>query len=377
MQRNEKMFLEYQELFNNGDYTHEQLANKFNFPTGEAARSWYKRERFKRKANNTPIDDIILNDDLKSKVEMYEELLEQNGIKVNRQAFEPEMMFYPKDKRLDDTEKWNKIRKELLSKNLIRTFVCISDLHLPDHSVEYIHVWLKILEYLQPDVIFFNGDTLDLDAVSRYPKSKYRIQRDAIDEVSALWDEIIDAVIARCPNSILVAFEGNHENRIERYNNDTSSPLYGVTERTLVNVMRSNNRVLWLNTVQETRFGNTVIQHGLRASASTAKAALGDFGNTTNVTQGHTHRPEFIIGSNQDPLSENVGDNYVVYSCVQGTCSNIPAQYIKNTKQSKWLHAIVIGQVYDKLRTNMQLIVGNKCDNGIFSFIGNTIFTSW
>lgn len=63
-----------------------------------------------------------------------------------------------------------KVKKTPSSKTKTDYAVVIGDMHFPKHCQKTIDIFLQVVEQLAPSKIILNGDTIDMLAVSRYPK---------------------------------------------------------------------------------------------------------------------------------------------------------------------------------------------------------------
>lgn len=66
--------------------------------------------------------------------------------------------------------KSNKIIRKTPSKQSSDFAVVIGDMHFPKHCQKTIDIFLEVVRELSPSKIILNGDTIDMLAVSRYPK---------------------------------------------------------------------------------------------------------------------------------------------------------------------------------------------------------------
>lgn len=309
---------------------------------------------------------------LKKKLELYEQLLKQNGVEVD----EEELMYEPYPEHLDDTLEWESWQIEAGIQNEVITAMVWYDIHMPDHSAEALSLAKKILEAVQPHVLVYGGDIFDFDALSTFAKSRRRHYKDAIGEVNADWHRLNDDVDRLSPHTKRVAFKGNHDARIDRWNDMAMSPFADTTEESFVNMVRSNNRVLWLGEAQETHLGAWYIQHGKRAGDTAAKTALKDIGWATPHSQGHNHMPGMYVHRVND--GRNIGNYRVIQSASSGALCNIPPHYVRDTKMATWIHGCLVGHVNMKTdEVNLQNIIFHRRPDGtLWTVFGNQKFVS-
>lgn len=98
---------------------------------------------------------------------------------------------------------------------------------VPTHNPEVMDVWLQMMKDVQPDIILFGGDMIDLPELSKYdPDSRHFL--DTIQQsIDGLY-RYLSRVRADNPNARIVAMQGNHENRFNKTMIRNSMPLFGV-----------------------------------------------------------------------------------------------------------------------------------------------------
>lgn len=289
---------------------------------------------------------------------------------------EEELMYDPYPYYLDDTDKWELWQEHFSEDNDVATVMVLSDIHFPDESSAALEVAFKLMSIVQPDIIIFNGDIFDFDALSTFAKKRHRRSTDALKEVEMRWHHMIDRIKRICPNAVLVAYRGNHDDRIERWNAMANNPFADSTEEMFVEMVRSNKRVWWLGRNQETHVGAWYIQHGKRSGKNSASLSLNDLGGATPHGQGHAHTISNVVKRVNDGRS--LGDYRVVMSSTSGTLCNIPPHYIQDTKMSKWLNGLMIGHVWmDSRDVNIQnLVFHRRPDGTLWTVFGNEVVTS-
>ena len=298
----------------------------------------------------------------------------QNLIKnMKKSDYDEDNMYRPYPKHLDDTELWENWKKSI-AKDRLRV-VILSDFHFPDHSVSAIRLALKLVKAANPDVVIFNGDLFDFDALSTFAKSRRRRTKDALAEVASLWKKLVDNITLIAPNAKQIAYRGNHDSRIDRWNDLNGNPFADTTDEAFVNMVRSNNRVWWLGQYQETHIGPLFVQHGKRSGENAAKGALKDQGWAMSVAQGHNHQPQSFVHR----VAKSGKDSYHVVSSVSmGALCNIPPAYQLDTRQSRWLHGIAVATIFmEDSEVDLQnIIFHQKSNNHLWTAFGSQIFES-
>jgi hypothetical protein len=85
----------------------------------------------------------------------------------------------------------------------------IGDMHFPKQCDKTISIFLQVVEKLQPETIILNGDTVDLLAVSRYPKD-IRSQYNLLEERIA-YHKFLDSLLAIVPEETqIIEVNANH-----------------------------------------------------------------------------------------------------------------------------------------------------------------------
>jgi hypothetical protein len=87
--------------------------------------------------------------------------------------------------------------------------VVIGDMHFPKQCDKTISIFMQVVERLQPKTVILNGDTVDLLAVSRYPKD-IRSQYNLLDERKA-YHQFLDSLISIVPDDTqIIEVNANH-----------------------------------------------------------------------------------------------------------------------------------------------------------------------
>lgn len=222
-------------------------------------------------------------------------------------------------KRYADFYRGRVYEREHSSEYVAQTVLALSDLHIPyNMPVETFAQYAKNV-----DVLVLNGDILDCQSISRFPK-KYRI--DLIDEMIAARQYIIDLVNMIQPKQVLIT-KGNHEHRMLNYlsnrlNEDLlslmpDSPMDLIINDGFKNVDRLNHTEMYYSPLRDVfnekdivvryngdwycRVGNVIFAHPLAYSSpmmKTAEKAVTYFTRSaertfTALVMAHTHKVGF------------------------------------------------------------------------------------
>ena len=222
-------------------------------------------------------------------------------------------------KRFNDFNRGRIYEREHSSEYVAQRILAISDLHVPYHYPVSI-----FSQYSgSVDVLVLNGDVMDCQSISFFPK-KYRIN--LVEEMIEARQYIMDLIDMIKPRKAIIT-KGNHEHRMIRYLTDRlnedlinlmpDSPLdliindgfknndrYKRTEvyyPPLRDIYQEQNISVYYNGDWWCRVGNVIFAHPLAYSSSmmkTTEKAVTFFTRTNNrtftaIVMGHTHKVGF------------------------------------------------------------------------------------
>lgn len=100
----------------------------------------------------------------------------------------------------------------------VERVVCVADVHAPHHDRAAWATALSLVRELQPTRVVVLGDFMEVEAVSKHPKSTPDLVRLAEEFYTAnvLLDELQDCA----PGATWLYCEGNHESRLSRFTNE-------------------------------------------------------------------------------------------------------------------------------------------------------------
>lgn len=177
--------------------------------------------------------------------------------------------------------------------------VVIGDMHFPKHCQKTIDIFLEVVADLQPSKIFLNGDTIDMLAVSRYPKD-IRNTYSLLDERKAYHSFLDDLFDAADYNVEVVEINANHSGndvtgRWWRYLSERISELASLPE--IRDVLSYENIFLgdYASDVKLVDYANItddfIILHGdvvRKNGGYSARGMLDKF--NISLMHNHTHR---------------------------------------------------------------------------------------
>lgn len=97
--------------------------------------------------------------------------------------------------------------------------VGLFDIHFPYEDKRSYHNVEQYLFESQPDVIVLGGDIVDLDIVSDKSKRRHVEGKRLVKDLNYAKQKLI-VLRNLCPEAIIYALQGNHDERIERYIDD-------------------------------------------------------------------------------------------------------------------------------------------------------------
>lgn len=275
-------------------------------------------------------------------------------------------MYEPYPSHLDDTDKWSGIKNDFFKAADTARVAVMFDGHLPDLDYFAFELFLQTCVKFNPHFLIFGGDMFDFDALSTFAKIKRRRSKDAFKEVADEWFKMQNRIDTLLPRLVArVAFRGNHEGRLDRWGSVSGNPFPDTTEENFVNIVRSNNRVMWLGAKQETSVGNWFVQHGKRVGLNAAKQALDDLGGATSQSQGHTHHPVTIYRR----INNADGTSRIITSTTSGMTGNTNPHYVTDTDMTKSIQGGLFAHV-SLNDVNIQNVVFHRSDNKLWTALG-------
>jgi hypothetical protein len=190
------------------------------------------------------------------------------------------------------------VRKSASSSNSDYAVV-IGDMHFPKHCQKTIDIFLQVVEELSPSKIILNGDTIDMLAVSRYPKD-IRNNYNLLDERKAYHEFLSDLFSVTDYDTEILEVNANHSGndvtgRWWRYLSERISELASLPE--IREVLSYENIFLaeYSDSVQLVDYANItddfIILHGdvvRKNGGYSARGMLDKF--NISLMHNHTHR---------------------------------------------------------------------------------------
>lgn len=227
------------------------------------------------------------------------------------------------------------------------------DCHLPVHDKKAFSLMLDIAADFSPDEVVIIGDFFDCASVSDYmqdPTKAYSLLKDEVAEAHKSLRFFHEAI----GPAKVVFLEGNHENRIFRYQCTYASKLGGIIKTEEALQLPKAWKFIPYGPRNIHRCGPKLIAtHGSLCGSFPAKAMASKYG--ISVIFGHTHRVQnFTIRNVNGHRIEGINIGWL------GDLETA-AEYIKNV--ADWSHAFAVGYFEPNGEYHIQTIEieGYKC----------------
>lgn len=173
----------------------------------------------------------------------------------------------------------------------MKKVVILPDIHYPEHSKKSIKLVLKLIKDLKPDEIIYQGDNLDMGAISHWNKDKKRkveLKRLQKDYNGFIKDVLTPIERAAGKNTKFVWLDGNHSFWAEQYL-DKNPELEGMIEpRVCLALKERGYKYIPFNQIY--KLGKLNIIHGYYTNKYHTAKTLDAFGES--VCYGHVHSPQ-------------------------------------------------------------------------------------
>lgn len=172
-----------------------------------------------------------------------------------------------------------------------------SDFHFGCHDESAISIFLATIEELQPRTIVLNGDTMDMLAISKYPKD-IKKNWSLLDERKA-YHQFLDALISISNGAEIFETVSNHsgqsiDGRWRRYLSDRLgelSSLPDITDKLSYQNVFMGDYKNYIKHVDYVDLNGLIVTHGTTvrgAGGASAKGEIEKWGAC--IMHGHTHR---------------------------------------------------------------------------------------
>lgn len=184
-----------------------------------------------------------------------------------------------------------------ISTSLSEYAVVGSDFHFGCHDEAAIGVFLGVVEQLQPKVIVLNGDTMDMLAISRFPKD-IKKNWSLLDERKA-YHTFLDTLLSVAGDATIYETVSNHsgqsiDGRWRRYLSDRLGELACLPEisdsLSYQNIFMGDYKE-YVKHVDYVDLNGLIVTHGTTVRQAGGASCLGEINKWgTSILHGHTHR---------------------------------------------------------------------------------------
>ncbi len=288
----------------------------------------------------------LSTDSVRSRVSRYNRL-QQQIIDLENENRELKArivdLYEPSARDINDLDQWAAWIHSIRDRKRMLKIQFWPDLHLPDTNWQVVEMAYQIARDFDPDLHLFAGDEYDFDTLStHWARAENRRRMDAFKEVRWPWDRIQDQLSLITPYAKRVMVGGNHtRGRVGAYVDEKAPELADTIIETFIDMVRSNNRVMWLGWEDNMWLADLHIEHGTRTGENSAKNSLKDLGWASPRVGAHVHSPSWYVnytyGKNDDLISAS---RHIVESMTLPCMCMIHPHYAHDKKKSRWINGL-------------------------------------
>lgn len=239
----------------------------------------------------------------------------------------------------------------------MKKLIILPDIQYPYHHQPSLEAIEQFMPDFKPDILIYLGDQLDLKIIRDWQEGKIRkIEGKRIIEDYKGFDKILTKHIELCGKPQIIFFEGNHEERLERYL-DYNPNWEGMLEYSIYLRFKERN-IKFIPFGKTWNIGKLYFTHGPYVIEHHAKKVVKAYGRS--VIYGHTHT--FQAHTDVSPIDVHDVHTATSIGCL---CSKNP-DYMKN-RPSAWVHGFAIAYIHKNGWFNDYFI---NITNGKFIFNG-------
>lgn len=192
-----------------------------------------------------------------------------------------------------------KIEKEWVNTESFKNDYAVvgSDFHFGSHDEKCINIFLETVNQLQPKVIVLNGDTMDMLAISRYPKDLAK-RWSMLDERIA-YHKFLDDLLSVSNGAKIYETVSNHsgqsiDGRWRRYLSERLGELASLPD--IVDKLSYQNVFMgdyqkYVDHVDFVDLNGLIVTHGTTVRKNGGYSARGEIDKwNASILHGHTHR---------------------------------------------------------------------------------------
>jgi transposase-like protein len=234
--------------------------------------------------------------------EMFEKEQEVQGyINENLQRDRPQRFKKTEDEVLEFISQLTPItvkNDRIPTRKSLTDFAVVgSDFHFGCEDKKCISIFLDVIDELKPSTIILNGDTMDMLAISKYPKD-IKVHWSLLDERKA-YHQFLDDLIAVSGGAKIYETYSNHsgqsiQGRWRRYLSDRLGELASLPN--ISDILSYENVFMgdYQNLVEHVDFvqlNDLVVTHGTTVRSRGGASCIGEVEKwNSSVMHGHTHR---------------------------------------------------------------------------------------
>jgi hypothetical protein len=249
-----------------------------------------------------------------------------------------------------------------------------SDFHFGTHDDRCIEIFLKTVEEIKPKVIVLNGDTMDMLAISRYPKDLIK-NWSLLDERIA-YHQFLDNLLSVCSGAEIYETVSNHsgqsiDGRWRRYLSDRLGELASlpdISERLSYQNVFMGEYQKMVKHVDHVDLNGLLVTHGTTVRKNGGYSARGEIDKWSySILHGHTHR----IGTScqRIPALGNRPEKQI-YGFEGGCMCSLEASYGLAMNWQQGFNIVSLCQKNETFGIE-QVLINNGCAN--VSTLGMTI----
>ena len=215
--------------------------------------------------------------------------------------------------------------------------------HYPFNNAAYHLSLVELTKHVKPDFFVFAGDVLDCFSVSAHNRGQWDMPgytlKDEYDETNLRLDEVCDVLPDACEK---IFIEGNHENRIRRFQASVDNAKLGGALTDYIAGLRLIERGFnCLAPYKEAQLfiGDLIVLHGLYTNANAGKTHLEKLGQSCLFF--HTHK--FQTYSGRQGTAYNCGGG--------GDWDNAAFYYAAKPARADWSNGAAVIDLHENGKT--------------------------
>ena len=250
---------------------------------------WKKKSEVQAYISNDTEDDNVLE---LSGIEKLSNLV--NGY-VNHKVDLPVQA--SEDYELKPLEKKNLPKERRVKLTHAKVELFATDIHFPFENKTGWQLFVQAVDEIQPDIIWLNGDVVDMFAASQWDKDPKTAHEFNIQYEFDYTKEKIAELRRLAPNAQIYFKEGNHETRLQRFLNKNAPALRSLKAITVpYNLGLTELNVEWVENNDKYRIGELWHLHGNEIGGGGANVALAKLRKLlSNCIFGHYHVQQTAI----------------------------------------------------------------------------------